>query len=331
MGFELPKAKSFEERVFNLTNAKEFVQIALELFHFQYGGNLTYKAYCDALRINAASVKAIEQIPFLPIRFFKSMEIKTGSFMPGVIFESSGTTGITTSRHYVKETALYEKSFLAAFDLFYGNPGQYCILGLLPSYLEQGASSLVYMVNRLIDESRHPSSGFYLYDHQQLHSTLLGLESAGQPTILFGVSYAVLDFAAAYPMALKNTIVIETGGMKGRKKEVTKAELYDQLRTAFHLREIHSEYGMTELLSQAYAINGRYKTPPWMKILLREETDPFQFTNRTGVINLIDLANIWSCCFIATDDRGRLNDDGSFEVLGRIDHSDVRGCSQLVL
>jgi hypothetical protein len=257
--------------------------------------------------------------------------VKTGEFAPATVFQSSGTTGLATSRHYVKNTSLYEKSFLTCFSRFYGDPSTYCILGLLPSYLEQGASSLVYMVDHLIQRSGHPKSGFYLYDHDALKETLLHLEANNQPAILFGVTYALLDFAEAHAMPLKSTTIIETGGMKGRKKELTKAELYQQLGDAFSVSAIHSEYGMTELFSQAYAINGMYKCPAWMKVVLRDETDPFSLGGSTGAINVIDLANLDSCSFIATEDLGRLHPDGSFEVLGRMDNTDIRGCSQLVL
>jgi hypothetical protein len=331
MGFEIPKSKNLQEQVFSITNEKEFTRIALAIFHYQFLNNYFYQAYCNAIHRQPETVKSIGQIPFLPIQFFKTKNIQVENFEPEIVFKSSGTTGSATSRHLVKSLPLYENSFLECFEIFYGKPEDYCILGLLPSYLEKGDSSLVYMVDFLIKRSGHSLSGFYLYDHSQLKKTLLDLEGQGQKTILFGVSYALLDFAEAFPTPLHHTTIIETGGMKGRKKELTKTELYAQLQKAFSLTEIQSEYGMTELLSQAYAINGIYKTPPWMKILLREEADPFSFSNRSGVINVIDLANIYSCSFIATDDLGRLHSDGSFEVLGRLDNSDVRGCSQLLL
>jgi hypothetical protein len=331
MGFEIPKSKSLEEKVFGLSNEKEFTRIALEIFQYQYLTNTVYKAYCEAIHRSPETVLELQQIPFLPIRFFKTHEIISGTFTPQAIFESSGTTGFTTSRHLVRDVSVYEKSFFNCFENFYGKPEELCVVGLLPSYLERVGSSLVYMVDSLIKQSRHPLSGFYLYNHQKLKETLVQLEAQGQKTILFGVSYALLDFAEAFPFRLKHTTIIETGGMKGRKKEITKAALYAELQKAFSLAEVHSEYGMTELLSQAYAVNGFYKPPPWMKVLLRDATDPFSFSERTGVINVIDLANIYSCSFIATDDLGRLHTDGSFEVLGRIDNSDIRGCSQLVL
>ncbi|MDQ6609065.1 MAG: acyl transferase [Bacteroidota bacterium] len=331
MGFELPKAKSLAKRVFNLNNEKDFLQIALDIFQHQYLTSAVYKAYCEAIKANPQQVKRIDQIPFLPIQFFKNFEVTAGLFHPQVVFKSSGTSGEKTSHHHLKEVAVYETSFLNCFKIFYGNPEGACILGLLPSYLEKGDSSLVYMVDCLIKKSGHRLSGFYLYEHQKLKETLLQAEAAGERTILFGVSYALLDFAEAFPMPLQNTTIIETGGMKGRKKEITKDALYHQLKAAFSMNEIHSEYGMTELLSQAYGVNGLYRTPPWMKVLLREETDPFSFSSSTGVINVIDLANFNSCSFIATDDRGRLHKDERFEILGRLDNSDIRGCSQLVI
>ena len=331
MGFEIPKAKNLQQQVFNITNDGEFVKIALQVFSYQYLANPVYNAYCNAIRKNPDAVESLQQIPFLPIQFFKTKEIRAGIFEPEIVFKSSGTTSTASSRHFVKDVSLYEKSFGHCFEIFYGNPKEYCILGLLPSYIENGGSSLVYMVDWLIKKSGHPLSSFCLYDHEKLTQMLLELERRRQKTILFGVSYALLRFAEAFPMPLNQTIIVETGGMKGREKELTKAELYAKLKEAFSVDKIHSEYGMTELLSQAYAVNGIYKTPPWMKVLLRDETDPFSLSKHTGAINVIDLANIHSCSFIATDDLGRLNADGSFEVLGRIDNSDIRGCSQLAI
>ena len=331
MGFEIPKAKNLIQRVFNITNDKEFTKIALEVFSYQYLSNPVYNAYCNAIRKSPETVQSLQQIPFLPIQFFKTQQIQAGVPESEIVFKSSGTTGSTSSQHFVTDISLYEKSFQDCFGIFYGTPNEYCILGLLPSYLENGDSSLVYMVDSLIKKSGHPLSGFYLYDHEKLKQTLMALGKQGQKTIFFGVSYALLRFAEEFPMPLNNTIIIETGGMKGREKELTKAQLYAQLQNAFSLDEIHSEYGMTELLSQAYAINGIYNTPPWMKVLLRDETDPFSFSKHTGAINVIDLANIYSCSFLATDDIGRMHEGGQFEVLGRLDNSDLRGCSLMVV
>ncbi len=291
----------------------------------------------NALGIVPDEVTSIEKIPFLPIRFFKSMAIKTTEFEPENIFESSGTTGKNTSRHYVKNNAVYKESFLKGFKHFYGNPQQWCILGLLPGYLERSNSSLVYMVNELVAMSGKDCSGFYLYDHDKLYKTLVHNEIIGQPTLLIGVTYALLDFAEKYPMALKHTALMETGGMKGRREELTREEIHKILKDSFGIKTIHSEYGMTELLSQAYSkTKGILHCVPWMKVLIREHNDPLTMKGNVrganpvaGLINVIDLANLYSCCFIATDDVGRLYKDESFEVLGRQDQSDLRGCSLL--
>jgi hypothetical protein len=327
---EIPKPLELEHQVFSVKNAQDFDQIALSVFNFQYLNNPVYQSFCDLLHRRPAQVKELADIPFLPIGFFKTAEVKSTEFEPQLVFESSRTTGMTASRHLVKKASLYEKSFLTCFNRFFGPPADYCIVGLLPSYLEQGNSSLVYMVDTLVKGSRHHSSGFYISDYARLHDTLTELEEKQHPAILFGVTYALLDFAEAYPRGLKYTRIIETGGMKGRKQEITRAELYQALRNAFQLEVIHSEYGMTELLSQAYAVNGVYSCPPWMKILVRDETDPFSYSRSAGGINVIDLANIYSCSFIATEDIGRLHEEGRFEVLGRMDNTDIRGCSLLV-
>lgn len=328
---EIPALKNLSEAVFRISNEKDFRRIALAVFHYQYANNPVYHSYCNAIGKIPASVDEIEEIPFLPISFFKTHSVKSSEFNPAIVFKSSGTTGQNTSRHYIKEPGLYEQSFLTCFERFFGEPEKYCILGLLPSYLEQGASSLVYMVDTLIKKSGHQKSGFYLYDHQGLFETISGLESQSQPALLFGVTYALLDFAEKHSLELKNTLLIETGGMKGRKRELTKTELYQQLQRAFSVSEIHSEYGMTELLSQAYAVNGLYQCPPWMRVILRDETDPFALGVKSGAVNFIDLANIYSCSFIATEDLGKMHPDGRFETLGRLDNTDIRGCSQLVL
>lgn len=291
----------------------------------------------NALGIVPAEVTSVEKIPFLPIRFFKSMAVKTTEFEPENIFESSGTTGENTSRHYVKSNAVYRESFLKGFTHFYGRPQEWCILGLLPGYLERSNSSLVYMVNELKDISAKDCSGFYLYDHEKLYKTLVHNEIMAQPTLLIGVTYALLDFAEKYPMVLKYTTVMETGGMKGRREELTREEIHKILKDSFGIKTIHSEYGMTELLSQAYSKKkGLFHCAPWMKVLLREHNDPLTLrVNKkeasavTGLINIIDLANFYSCCFVATDDVGRLYKNESFEVLGRQDQGDLRGCSLL--
>jgi hypothetical protein len=335
MNREIPKLEDLEQKVFSTTNEETFRSIALSVYLFQYTNNPVYQQYCKVIGRNPEIVQKNEQIPFLPISFYKTHFIATTQFEPQLVFKSSGTTGMVSSTHYVKKAALYEKSFLNCFEQFYGPVDNYCILGLLPSYLEKGESSLVYMVSHLIEKSGHSKSGFYLYDFEKLHQTLKSLEHEGQKTILIGVTYALLDFATRYPISLKNTIVMETGGMKGRKEEITRNELFNKLKTAFGVTEIHSEYGMTELLSQGYSINGVFRTPPWMKVILRDETDPLSWANlsnsSSGAINVIDLANLYSCSFIATEDVGKMHEDGSFEVLGRMDNSDMRGCSLMVM
>lgn len=283
-------------------------------------------------------VTATDKIPFLPISFFKTHKVATTDFKPEIIFESSGTTGSNTSNHLVKNMSLYKQSFTEGFELFYGNPSKWCVLGLLPGYLERKNSSLIAMVEDLIKKSDNRNSGFYLHDHEKLYQTLAHNEIIGQPTLLIGVTYALLDFAENHPMKLQNTIVMETGGMKGKREEITREEVHASLKNKLGLKTIHSEYGMTELLSQAYSGGkGIFRTPPWMKVLVREYNDPFAVCSSSktlkplsGLINIIDLANIYSCCFIATDDVGKIHKDGTFEVLGRRDLSDVRGCSLLI-
>lgn len=332
---EIPEAKELEQKVFAITNEKQFSSIALEVYQFQFNSNLVYGDYCRALRRTPELVKEIAQIPFLPISFFKTHPIKTTAFEAELVFKSSGTTGMLTSHHYVKDPQLYIKSFSEGFRNFYGEIKEYCIIGLLPSYLERGNSSLVYMVDHLIKESGHADSGFYLYEFEKLDGVLKKLENAGQKTILIGVTYALLDFGSAFPQQLKNTIIMETGGMKGRGRELTRAELYENLRNIFGVEHIHSEYGMTELLSQAYGIDGKMKAPAWMKFFLRDETDPFfiydTMQSKSGAINIIDLANLYSCSFIATEDVGRTFTDRNLEILGRMDNSDIRGCSLMVV
>lgn len=303
------------------------------VFLFQYNDNLVYRNWCNALKIKEESVTRITQIPFLPISFFKTHTVICGNFEPEIIFESSGTTVTINSKHYLKEKSIYQKSFEQCFDMFYGNAGEYCLLFLLPSYLERQNSSLILMADELIKKSGHPQSGFFLYDYELLHKTLLQMEARNQKTIMVGVTYALLDFAEQFPMQLKNTIVMETGGMKGRRMELTRPEVHDILKKQLGVEKIHSEYGMTELLSQAYSKgDGRFYCPPWMKVLVRNEQDPLQM-NETGrgLLTIIDLANMYSCAFIATEDVGEVFEDGSFEVWGRLDNSDVRGCSLMVI
>lgn len=310
----------------------EIEALALEIFRFQSEECAIYKDYLQALTVNPAAITSIEQIPFLPVRFFKSHAVQTTSFEPAAIFESSGTTGSINSRHLVKDLSLYEKNFTRGFELFYGSIKEWCIIGLLPSYLERKNSSLVHMVDRLIQLSEHPQSGFYLNEYEKLFTTIGELENKKQKTLLIGVTFALLDFAQKYAQPLQYTTIMETGGMKGRRDEMIRPEVHDILKNAFHLPVIHSEYGMTELLSQAYSKGaGFFNCPPWMKLMVRDEEDPFVVKKTgAGTFNIIDLANIYSCSFIATDDVGKLYPDGSFEVLGRIDGSDLRGCSLMI-
>lgn len=307
------------------------------MFQLQYNQNVTYKTYVDTIGVNPQLVDKQENIPFLPVQFFKNNIIKTGEFEPEIIFESSGTTGATTSRHFVKDLSLYKKSFTLGFNLFYGDPKDWCIVGLLPGYLERQNSSLVTMVNELITESGNARSGFYLHDHENLHDVLLQNELIQQQTLLIGVTFALLDFSENYSMDLQHTTIMETGGMKGRREEMTREEIHSRLWNKLGTQAIHSEYGMTELLSQAYSKEkGLFNCPPWMKIFTRDETDPLNVIMRTdktkptaGLLNIVDLANLYSCSFIATDDVGKLYEKGDFEVMGRRDMSDMRGCSLL--
>ncbi len=333
------KNTDLEEKIF-AARPQHFLSLALEIFHFQYQHNPVYRQYCELIHCNPATITQLTQIPFLPISCFKTHVVHTTLFDPEVIFESSGTTGQTTSRHEIKSKAVYQQSFTKTFQKFYGRPQQWCIIGLLPSYLERSNSSLIMMVDELVKQSEHPLSGFYLYEHDKLHKVIARNELLEQPTLLIGVTYALLDFAAEWPMKLRHTTIMETGGMKGRREEMTRAAVHETLQIQLGVPVIHAEYGMTELLSQAYSKgNGFFHCPAWMQVLLRTEDDPLTVETprteaekpATGAINIIDLANLYSCSFIATDDIGRLYADGSFEVLGRLDNSDIRGCSLLTI
>ena len=321
-------------RLFQVSPPEEFNDLALEIFYFQAQNCTVYRLYIENLGVDIEKINDFYQIPFLPVNFYKHHKIYSLAREPEIVFSSSGTTSATTSDHYVAVKDLYERSFTKGFNRLYGDPQQYCILALLPSYLEQKSSSLVYMVDHLIKQTNHPASAFYLYDTGSLIRTFEKLREEKQKIIFFGVSYAMLDLAEKFPVDLSGTIVLETGGMKGRKKEIVRQQLHDILCSAFNVETIHSEYGMTELLSQAYSQgDGLYDPPPWMKILIRDTNDPLELVGngKTGGINVIDLANIWSCSFIATQDLGITNADGTFEVLGRFDSSDIRGCSLLVV
>ncbi|WP_097043927.1 acyl transferase [Flagellimonas pacifica] len=322
------------EHIFSISTPTEFESLALEIFRFQYKNNPTYQTYCGHLKKSPSNVLKVEEIPFLPIEFFKTHKISSSSKKPEAIFESSGTTVGTTSKHYVSEIEMYQKSYRKGFTAFYGPIEHYCVLALLPSYLERVGSSLVYMANDFVTHSQHPDSGFYLYNLNTLHKKLFQLEKEQTKTLLIGVSFALLDLAEQFPMNLKHTFVMETGGMKGRRKELIREELHSILKNAFGVSRIHSEYGMTELLSQAYSLgDGLFKCPSWMKVMTRNTEDPLsvQSFGKTGGINVIDLANVYSCSFIATQDLGKTNENGTFEVLGRFDYSDVRGCNLMAL
>jgi phenylacetate-coenzyme A ligase PaaK-like adenylate-forming protein len=322
-----------ESRIFNLKNDASIDSLALDVFRFQYDNNMVYRHFCDALGLTADLVNALEDIPFLPIELFKSHRVVSFRGREKQVFTSSGTTGSTSSRHMVYDLAVYERSFLESFRMFYGEPSDYCILALLPAYLERRGSSLVHMASRLIEVGGHPNSGFYLDELEVLSEALHRLMAKGQKVLLLGVSFALLEFAERFPMPLQNTIIMETGGMKGRRREMVRAELHQILCRAFQQKVIHSEYGMTELFSQAYSRgDGLFAAPPWMRLLIRDSNDPLDIIGegRTGGINIIDLANLHSCSFIATQDLGKLHPGGFFEVLGRFDHSDVRGCNLMV-
>lgn len=314
-------------------DAAGFDTLALEVFRFQAQWNPLYRRFLELLSMSPDSVQTLEQIPFLSIRFFKNKEIKTGSWATELVFESSGTTGQVTSKHELRSLEWYLQNTVQGFRTFYGPPESYCFLALLPSYLERQGSSLVAMADHFIKLSKHTESGFFLYDHIALAERLEVLKKKKIPTVLIGVSFGLLDFIEKYQIRFPELIVIETGGMKGRRKEMTRSELHQPILDAFQLEQVHSEYGMTELLSQAYAQkNGRFQAAPTMKVLIRDVTDPFFILQkqRHGAINIIDLANLDTCSFIATDDLGKQYEDHSFEVLGRLDASDLRGCNLMV-
>lgn len=320
--------------IFNIADRREFDILALKIFEHQAENNKAYRAFIDYLNIDLKSIDSIDKIPFLPIEFFKSHEIVSTGKEVEEIFLSSGTTGTTQSRHLVTDLSLYEQSFTRGFERFYGRIEDYTILALLPGYLERKGSSLIYMVDHMIRKSNSLHSGFYLNNLEELKAKLVEIDHVEKNVLLIGVSYALLDLISDTKLRLKNTIVMETGGMKGRRKEMVKEELHALLSEGFGTERIHSEYGMTELLSQAYSKGeGIFETPPWMKVFTRDPEDPFCKLpeGKTGGINIIDLANINSCSFIATQDLGRKVDENYFEILGRFDHSDIRGCNLMVV
>ena len=322
-----------KQQVFSINNSEDFDQVTLQIFRHQAKNCNVYRQFISGLRIDADKITSVEQIPFLPIEFFKSHRILSTDAAVQLAFTSSGTTGMVTSRHLVSDKTWYEDSFRHAFQLFYGDIRDYTVLALLPSYLERESSSLIYMVDDLIKQSQDSDSGFFLYNHDELYQQLKKQQAAKGPTLLIGVTFGLLDFIETYQINFPELIVMETGGMKGRRKEMIREELHDTLCKGFGVSHIHSEYGMTELLSQAYSKgDGVFECPPWMKIIIRDTNDPISTLakGKTGGINVIDLANINSCSFIATQDLGKINTDGAFEVLGRFDQSDIRGCNLLI-
>lgn len=321
------------DRIFNIQSDEDFNDCALAVFQHQAEHTLIYKQYLQILGVEPKNVDHYSKIPFMPIQFFKSQDIINAGLDTEVVFSSSGTTGMITSKHLVADASLYERSFRLAFNQFYGDVKDLPIVALLPSYLERSGSSLIYMVDDLIKHSEQEESNYFLYNHQELFEVLQKLKEKGTKTVLFGVTYALLDFVEQYCIDFPDLIIMETGGMKGKRKEMIREELHAILKAGFGVPAIHSEYGMTELLSQGYSDGeGLFKTPNWMKILIRDTNDPLTLLDnkKTGAINVIDLANYYSCSFIATQDLGKFHQDGSFEILGRFDNSDIRGCNLLV-
>ncbi|MDB5149347.1 MAG: acyl transferase [Mucilaginibacter sp.] len=325
--------KPGKQQVFSINTDEQFNETVLQVFNYQAKYNPVYRQFIEGLKIDPSSITSYGQIPFLPIEFFKSHTILSTDESVEVTFTSSGTTGMINSSHRVTDKTWYEESFRKAFALFYGDIRDYTVLALLPSYLEREGSSLIYMVDDLIKQSNNPESGFFLYNHDELFQQLKKQQDAGKPTLLIGVTFGLLDFIENYQVNFPGLVVMETGGMKGRRKEMIREELHEVLGKGFGVKQIHSEYGMTELLSQAYSKgDGIFNCPPWMKIVIRDTNDPLSTlqTGKTGGISVIDLANINSCAFIATQDLGKIYADGSFEVLGRFDQSDIRGCNLLI-
>jgi len=329
---------NLEQEIFQVRDNLHFENLALKIFAYQYEANAVYRTYCDYLKRTPEKINRITEIPYLPIEFFKTQTVISGNDAHELVFESSGTTGQERSRHFIKNADLYRSAFLTAFQRFYGSPDDFYILALLPSYLENKHSSLIFMVNELIQQSGHNESGFYLNNLDELAENLSILKNRSKKILLLGVSFALLELAERYPMDLSDVTIMETGGMKGRRKELTRHELHDILRTSFQTPRIHSEYGMAELLTQAYSKGGGlFEAPPWMHVLVREYNDPFQIRHNpcqevvSGGVNIIDLANLHSCAFIETKDIGKIYRDGTFDILGRFDYSDVRGCNLLVM
>ncbi len=323
------------EDIISIQTRKEFHKIAMKVYRYQYEQNLVYREFCELIRKTPAEVKSLEQVPFLPIEFFKSKDVLSTKDLVQTTFTSSGTTGSITSKHHVTDLNYYQESFRKGFSYFYGPIEDYVVLALLPSYLEREDSSLIYMAEDFIKQSNHPESGFYLHNYQELIDNLETLESEGKNVLLLGVTYALLDIIEQHQFQLNNTIIMETGGMKGKRKEMIREELHQILCKGFGVPKIHSEYGMTELLSQSYSLgDGLFQCPPWMDIIIRDTEDPLTIISvpgKTGGVNIIDLANINSCSFIATQDLGKKYSDGQFEILGRFDNSDIRGCNLMIV
>lgn len=323
------------EDIISIQTRKEFHKIAMKVYRYQYENNPVYREFCNLIRKTPTEVRSLDQVPYLPIEFFKSKDVLSSTAPIQTTFTSSGTTGTITSKHHVTDLNYYEESFRKGFSYFYGPIEDYVVLALLPSYLEREGSSLIYMADDFIKQSSHPESGFYLHNYEELIANLELLDREGKNVLLLGVTYALLDIIEQHQFELKNTIIMETGGMKGKRKEMIREELHTILCKGFGVTKIHSEYGMTELLSQGYSLgDGIFQCPPWMDIVIRDPEDPFTLLDvhgKTGGVNVIDLANINSCSFIATQDLGKKYEDGSFEILGRFDHSDIRGCNLMVL
>lgn len=322
-----------EQRCFSITDETSFQEVAIQVFREQAKNVIVYREYLEAIRVDPQSINRWEDIPYLPIEFFRSKTVLKDGCKEEVVFQSSGSTAALSSKHVVADVELYKRSFMQGFENRYGSIRQYALLALLPSYLQKGDSSLVYMTDYLIRESKNSFSGFYLDDYAGLAKVLLTLKESQQKTILLGVSYALLDLAEQFPISFPELILMETGGMKGRRKEMVREELHAILTSAFGVKQIHSEYGMTELLSQAYSSgDGVYQCPPWMRVRIRDMNDPFHFANplKTGGVCVTDLANSLSCAFIATQDLGRQFPDGGFEILGRFDDAEARGCNLML-
>ena len=320
---------SLKDLVF-LPSGQSFEDVARKVFVYQYEHTEIYRLFCKSLNRTPENVNGLTDIPFLPVQFFKSHDVIATGHQAQKIFESSTTSGAIPSRHLVADIELYEQSYLRAFQLFYGDPRQYCFLALLPSYLDRGTSSLLYMADDLIKRSHNELSGFINKDNEELKNRIRSAKKSGQQIFLLGVTYALLDFAEAHPTDMSGDIIMETGGMKGRRQELTRQEIHTILKDSFNVTSIHSEYGMTELLSQAYSDGeGVFRCPPWMRVMARDPYDPLSYveTHKTGALNIIDLANLYSCSFLSVSDLGRVYQDGSFEVLGRMDNAEIRGCN----